>query len=74
MELVRERGVLPLAPEPSVITSLVETVAGERPDGSWWGHPAGGRIYQLATALEAADDVLAAKVVRGKVTPRQMGS
>jgi hypothetical protein len=67
LELVRERGVLPLAPDAGSPASLVEAVAGERPRGSWWGHAAGGRIYALATALEDAPDVLVAKIVRGKV-------
>jgi hypothetical protein len=48
--------------------SLVSLVAGTPVSGSWWGHPVGSMIYQVAEILESAPDVLALKLWRGKVT------
>jgi hypothetical protein len=67
LRLVRERGLLTLT-SVGGSTSLVEEVAGEPVRGSWWGHPAGDRIFQLATALEASPEILVVKLVGGKVT------
>ncbi len=39
------RGVLPSAPEAIVAGSI---------EGSWWGHPEGGRVYRLLSELEEA--------------------
>jgi len=36
--------------------------------GSWWGHPAGGAIYQVAEALADHPDVVVTRLVSGKVT------
>ena len=66
LALVRKLRVLPLSPSPP-LTSLVEEVCGGPIKGSWWGHPKGGLIYTLATALEESGEVLAAKVVDGKI-------
>jgi len=38
--------------------SLTALVAGEPIRGSWWGHPAGKRIFQVANALEDGGRVL----------------
>jgi hypothetical protein len=43
-------------------------VAGEEVRGSWWGHPRGTDIFRAATSLEDDPDVLAVKLVNGKVT------
>ena len=65
LELVRRERVVALTPAPGV-RSLVGEIAGEV-RGSWWGHPRGGLIYSIATALEDSPDVLSGKLVRGKV-------
>ncbi len=49
------------------LPSFVEAVAGEPVRGSWWGHPRGNRIYNLAEGLEASGEVISAKLVDGKV-------
>ncbi|MFN7134882.1 MAG: hypothetical protein ACK4N5_22570 [Myxococcales bacterium] len=59
-------GALSLTPN-GALPSLVEQVAGEPVKGSWWKHPRGGDIFQLASALDDHPDVLAVKLVRGKV-------
>jgi hypothetical protein len=66
LALVRKRGVLTLTPEPGFV-SLIEAVVGGPIKGSWWGHEQGGLIFQIASALEDSPDVLAAKLVGGKV-------
>jgi hypothetical protein len=65
LELLRRDRVLTLTPAGRP-RSLVGEIAGEV-RGSWWGHPRGGLIYSIATALEDSPEVLGAKLVRGKV-------
>jgi hypothetical protein len=50
------------------LAALADEVAGERVRGSWWGHPAGKRIYAIASALEGSPDVWVVKLIDGKVT------
>jgi len=66
LELLRRDRVLTLTPA-GRLRSLVGEIAGDV-RGSWWGHPQGGLIYSIATALEDSPEVLGAKLVRGKVT------
>jgi hypothetical protein len=48
------------------IPSLVDAVVGRPVRGSWWGHPLGGRIFQIAEALGDRPDVLVCKLTGGK--------
>jgi hypothetical protein len=48
--------------------SLTTLVAGKPIKGSWWGHPSGRRIFQVAGALEDGGEVVFAPLVDGKVT------
>jgi hypothetical protein len=50
------------------LPSLVALVAGRPVRGSWWGHPKGKAIYAAAVELEDHPDVMAVKLVSGKVT------
>jgi hypothetical protein len=65
LDLLRRERVVALTPAPGV-RSLVGEIAGDV-RGSWWGHPQGGLIYSIATALEDSPEVLSGKLVRGKV-------
>jgi hypothetical protein len=47
---------------------LVEAIAGERIPGSWWGHAQGKRIYALLQALEDSGQVIACRLLHGKIT------
>ena len=67
LRLVREHGLVTLT-HCGGGPSLVESIAGRHVKGSWWGHPAGDRIYQAATALESSPEVLVVKLVGGRVT------
>ncbi|MEZ0230698.1 MAG: hypothetical protein ACAI25_18900 [Planctomycetota bacterium] len=46
--------------------SFAEAVAGEPIKGSWWGHPKGKEIFNLANALEA--ECVFVKLIDGKET------
>jgi hypothetical protein len=48
--------------------SLTALVAGKPIQGSWWGHPAGKRIFQVANALEDGGEVLFVPLLSAKVT------
>src|SRR5262249_46593451 len=48
--------------------SLTALVAGAPIKGSWWGHPAGKRIFQVANALEDGGEVLFVPLLSAKVT------
>ncbi len=48
--------------------SLTALVAGAPIRGSWWGHPAGKRIFQVASALEDGGEVLFVPLLSAKVT------
>ncbi|HZW89816.1 MAG TPA: hypothetical protein VFF12_12115 [Myxococcaceae bacterium] len=48
--------------------SLTALVAGAPIKGSWWGHPAGKRIFQVASALEDGAKVLFVPLLSAKVT------
>ena len=48
--------------------SLTALVAGAPIKGSWWGHPAGKRIFQVASALEDGGEVLFVPLLSAKVT------
>jgi hypothetical protein len=65
--LLEAKGVITMTPT-GELTSIVESVAGERVKGSWWGHPAGKRIFRVASELEDMDGVLVTKLVAGKAT------
>jgi hypothetical protein len=48
--------------------SLTALVAGTPIQGSWWGHPAGRRIFQVASALEDGGEALFVPLLSAKVT------
>ncbi|HEY1419035.1 MAG TPA: hypothetical protein VGF41_14090, partial [Myxococcaceae bacterium] len=48
--------------------SLTALVAGAPIKGSWWGHPAGKRIFQVTSALEDGGQVLFVPLLSAKVT------
>jgi hypothetical protein len=67
LDLIEREGVVTLVPvgdRPSLIAAIV----GGPIRGSWWGHPQGKLIFDIATALEASREVLVTKLVDGKLT------
>ena len=65
-DALERRGLLLL--QDPVFPSAAAIVAGERIRGSWWGHPAGHRIFAAVSELDDHPDVATAKLVSGKVT------
>jgi hypothetical protein len=63
---LRQFGLLPITD--SKVPSLVSIVAGSPVSGSWWGHPAGPLIYQVAEALDSDPEVLVMRLWGGKLT------
>ena len=59
-------GVLLLSDK--VLPSLSTFVAGEVVSGSWWAHPRAHDIARVGDALHHDPDVIATKLVAGKVT------
>jgi hypothetical protein len=50
------------------VPSLAEYITGGPIKGSWWAHPQGHQIFELATAVSDHPDVLVCKLIDGKVT------
>ncbi len=50
------------------LPSLAEAIAGGPIRGSWWGHPKGHEIFRAMELISDSDNVLACKLVDGKVT------
>ena len=47
---------------------LVDAIAGQRIEGSWWSHPEGHRIFAILSAVTESDQVLVCRLLGGKVT------
>jgi hypothetical protein len=52
----------------TTLPNLVTIVTGERVRGSWWSHPKGRAIFAVLARLDDHPDIVAAKLVSGKVT------
>jgi hypothetical protein len=57
--LVSARGAAP---------RLIDAIAGEVVAGNWWSHPRANEIYRVLSAASESGDVLACRLVGGKVT------
>jgi hypothetical protein len=69
LTFLEKRQVMTLAgPGTGPVPSLSSEVAGKPIAGTWWAHPKGKLIFQLANELEDHPDVLLTKLVLGKVT------
>ena len=64
---MREQGVV-LQSARGPLPNLAEHVAGEPIHGSWWGHGSGHEIFAALTRLLASSDVVATRLVEGKIT------
>jgi hypothetical protein len=67
LEWVREQGVV-LQSARGPLPNLAEQVAGEPIRGSWWGHGSGHEIFAVITRLLESGDVIATRLVDGKIT------
>lgn len=50
------------------VPNLADLVAGEQIRGSWWSHPRSHDIFVAVNEARDSDDVVALRLVRGKVT------
>jgi hypothetical protein len=47
---------------------LVEAIAGQPIQGSWWAHPEGKRIFAVLSAVTGSEQVLVCRLIDGKLT------
>ena len=52
----------------AILPSVAGLITRERIRGSWWAHPRGYDIFQATERLAAHPDVIASKLISGKVT------
>ena len=67
LAFVNEHGVV-LVSARGPVPTLTEAIAGEPIRGSWWGHRDGKQIFRVLAAVTDSGDVLACRLVGGKVT------
>jgi hypothetical protein len=67
LALLRRHGVM-LEAARGPVPNIVEAIAGERPHGSWWGHPRGRQIFAITRALRDSPDVVVTRLVDGHIT------
>ena len=67
LDWVREQGMV-LQSARGPMPNLADYVAGESIRGSWWGHPAGRDIFEVLTRLIASPDLVATRLINGKIT------
>ena len=65
-EELETRGIL--LESDAALPSVVSLVAGDPIRGSWWGHPRGHDIHDVAESLGEHPDVIVTKLISGKVT------
>jgi hypothetical protein len=67
MDVLIEHGIL-LQSAKGPVPNLADLIAGESIKGSWWGHPLGHDIYAAINAVRDSPDVVALRLIKGKVT------
>src|SRR5215467_11117714 len=67
VDWVRDRGIVTLTPEIGV-SSLVAKIGGAKIPARWWSASNANRIYKAYMGLVEDADILATKLVKGKVT------
>jgi hypothetical protein len=67
LDWVCEQGIV-LQSARGPVPNLAAHIAGEPVRGSWWGHPSGHEIFAVLTRLLDSSDVIAMRLVEGKVT------
>lgn len=67
LEFIEQQGIV-LESARGPVPRIVEWLVEEPLEGSWWQHPRAHEIFRLTRALRGSDDVLACRLVDGKVT------
>lgn len=66
-DFIRYHGVV-LESAQGTEPSLAQRIAGERIQGSWWGHPKGHAIYELTQKIRESKAVLTCTLAKGRAT------
>lgn len=66
-DLVCEHGLV-LESAKGPLPRLVELIAEEPVQGSWWSHPGSRQIFAVLSELRERDDIVVLRLVRGKLT------
>ena len=67
LAFIREHGVVLLSAK-GPAPRLTEAIIGEPIKGSWWAHPRSHFIFRILQGVTASKDVLACRIVDGKIT------
>ncbi len=67
LAFVRLQGIV-LESARGPVPNWAERIAGERIQGSWWGHAKAHEIFAATRAVRASPDVLVCRLLGGKVT------
>ena len=67
LEWIREHGVV-LQSARGPVPNVAQYIAGEPIPGSWWGHPAGKKIYAILNILDDSPDIVSTRLINHKVT------
>jgi len=67
LEFVALHGIV-LESAKGPVPNLADRVAGERIQGSYWGHPKGDEIFVLTRTIRSSEEILVCRLVEGKVT------
>jgi hypothetical protein len=65
---VAAQGIVLQSARHAAVATLTEAIVGGRIRGSWWGHPRGREIYRVLQEVYGSPDVVATRLVDGKVT------
>jgi hypothetical protein len=68
LAFIEQHGLVLQSAQHAQVPSLADFVAGEKIRGSWWGHEKGREIFRTLGAVYASRDVVATKLVDGKLT------
>jgi hypothetical protein len=67
MAFIRSEGMV-LESARGPIPNLVTRIVGSPVAGNWWAHPQSRAIFRARNAVRASPDVMACRLVHGKVT------
>jgi len=68
LAFVEHHGVVCEASRRGNIPCVVDEIAGETVRSNWWSHPRSREIFAATRAVRASPDVLACRLVDGKIT------
>jgi hypothetical protein len=67
LTFIRQHGVV-LVSAHGPVPKLIEAIAGEPINGSWWSHARSREIYAILEEITHSPDVLVCRVINGNIT------